>query len=74
MPNNFASIGLISLILPNARIVATYRDPMDTCWSCYKQLFARGQSFTYDLVGEEKAAKCSQVGSAIAERAKAHAG
>lgn len=50
MPNNFASIGLISLILPNARIVATYRDPMDTCWSCYKQLFARGQSFTYDLV------------------------
>jgi hypothetical protein len=50
MPNNFPTIGLISVILPNAKIIATHRHPMDTCWSCYKQLFARGQSFTYDLV------------------------
>jgi len=50
MPNNFASIGLIALALPNARIVNTRRDPLDTCLSCYKQLFARGQPFTYDLV------------------------
>ena len=49
MPNNFSHIGLISLILPNAKIIDTRRDPMDTCLSCYKQLFARGQVFTYDL-------------------------
>jgi len=50
MPNNFASIGLIALALPNARIVNTRRHPLDTCLSCFKQLFARGQPFTYDLV------------------------
>jgi tetratricopeptide (TPR) repeat protein len=50
MPNNFPTIGLISLVLPKAKIIASFRHPMDTCWSCYKQLFARGQSFTYDLV------------------------
>lgn len=49
MPNNFASIGLISLALPNARFINTRRHPLDTCLSCYKQLFARGQPFTYDL-------------------------
>ncbi|MAU56478.1 MAG: hypothetical protein CL899_06055 [Dehalococcoidia bacterium] len=49
MPNNFSHIGLISLILPNAKIIDVRRDPMDTCFSCYKQLFARGQVFTYDL-------------------------
>jgi tetratricopeptide (TPR) repeat protein len=50
MPNNFASVGLIALALPRARIVNTRRHPLDTCLSCYKQLFARGQPFTYDLV------------------------
>jgi hypothetical protein len=49
-PNNFPSIGLIALALPNARIVNARRHPLDTCLSCYKQLFARGQPFTYDLV------------------------
>jgi tetratricopeptide (TPR) repeat protein len=49
-PNNFASIGLLSLVLPNAKFVNTRRHPLDTCLSCYKQLFARGQPFTYDLV------------------------
>ena len=49
IPNNFANLGLLSLILPNALFINTMRDPMDTCLSCYKQLFARGQSFTYDL-------------------------
>jgi hypothetical protein len=49
-PNNFASIGLLSLALPNARFINTRRHPLDTCLSCYKQLFARGQPFTYDLV------------------------
>ncbi len=49
-PNNFASMGLISLALPNARFINARRHPLDTCLSCYKQLFARGQPFTYDLV------------------------
>ena len=49
MPSNFLRIGLISLILPNARIIHCRRDPADTCLSCYKQLFGRGQSFSYDL-------------------------
>jgi tetratricopeptide (TPR) repeat protein len=49
MPNNFASIGFIHLILPNARIIDARRHPMDTCMGAFKQLFARGQTFTYDL-------------------------
>ncbi|MBT8067339.1 MAG: sulfotransferase, partial [Gammaproteobacteria bacterium] len=50
MPNNFASIGLIAAILPNARVVNARRHPLDSCMGCYKQLFYKGQSFTYDLV------------------------
>lgn len=49
MPNNFQHIGLIHLILPNAKIVDARRHPMAGCFSCYKQLFARGQTFTYNL-------------------------
>ncbi|MEO1967724.1 MAG: sulfotransferase [Sphingomonadaceae bacterium] len=49
MPNNFRHIGLIHLILPNAKIIDARRDPMDCCFSCYKQLFAEGQEFTYGL-------------------------
>jgi len=49
-PNNFASIGLLSLALPNAKFINTRRHPLDTCLSCYKQLFAKGQPFTYDLL------------------------
>jgi tetratricopeptide (TPR) repeat protein len=49
MPNNFASIGLLALALPNARFVNARRHPLDACLSCYRQLFARGQPFTYDL-------------------------
>jgi tetratricopeptide (TPR) repeat protein len=54
MPNNFASIGLLALALPNARFVNARRHPLDTCLSCFRQLFARGQPFTYDLteIGE----------------------
>ena len=49
MPNNFSHIGLLSLILPKAKIIDARRNPMDTCLSCFKQLFARGQVFSYDL-------------------------
>ena len=49
MPNNFRHIGLIHLILPNAKIIDARRDAFGCCFSCYKQLFAAGQEFTYDL-------------------------
>ena len=46
---NFLRVGLIRLILPNARIIHTVRDPADTCVSCFTRLFAYGQPFSYDL-------------------------
>ena len=49
MPNNFSHVGLIHTILPKAAIVDVRRHPMDTCLSNYKQYFAQGQSFSYDL-------------------------
>jgi tetratricopeptide (TPR) repeat protein len=49
MPGNFASVGLIRMILPNARIIHTTRNPIDTCVSCFSNLFASGQPFTYDM-------------------------
>jgi hypothetical protein len=49
MPNNFEHVGLIHLILPNAKIVDARRHPLGCCLSGFKQHFARGQSFTYDL-------------------------
>ncbi len=49
LPNNFQHIGLIHLILPNAKIIDARRHPMGGCFSCFKQLFAKGQTFTYDL-------------------------
>ena len=49
MPNNFAHVGLIHLMLPNAKIVDARRHPLGCCLSCFKQHFARGQNFTYDL-------------------------
>jgi len=48
-PNNFRHIGLIHLILPNARIIDARREPMACCFSNFKQLFASGQEFTYGL-------------------------
>jgi len=50
MPNNFLHIGLIRLMLPNAKIVDARRHPLGCCLSGFKQHFARGQSFTYGLV------------------------
>jgi hypothetical protein len=49
MPNNFRHLGLIRLILPNARIIDARREPMACCFSNFKQLFAQGQEFTYSL-------------------------
>jgi len=49
MPNNFLHIGLIKLILPNAKIIDARRAPMACCFSGFKQLFAEGQDFSYKL-------------------------
>jgi len=49
LPGNFLNIGLIRLLLPNARIVHTMRRPVDTCLSCYSKLFTSGHRYTYDL-------------------------
>jgi hypothetical protein len=49
MPNNWAHVGLIHLILPKARIIDARRHPLGCCFSAWKQHFARGQAFSYDL-------------------------
>ena len=49
MPNNFSHVGMIQAILPRAVIIDVRRHPMDACFSTYKQHFAEGQSFSYDL-------------------------
>jgi len=49
MPNNFRHIGLVHLMLPNARIIDARREPMACCFSNLKQLFANGQEFTYGI-------------------------
>ena len=54
LPNNFVHIGFVHAILPNANVIDAVRHPLDSCVGSYKQLFARGQPFTYDLyeIGE----------------------
>ena len=49
MPNNFRHLGLIHLILPNAKIIDARRHPLACCFSNFKQLFASGQEFSYGL-------------------------
>ncbi len=49
MPNNWLHVGLIHLILPNAKIIDARRHPMDCCFSNFRQHFARGQAFSYNL-------------------------
>ena len=49
LPNNFLHVGFIHLMLPNARIIDARRHPLGCCFSAFKQHFARGQNFSYDL-------------------------
>jgi tetratricopeptide (TPR) repeat protein len=49
MPANYLVLGLIPLLLPNARIIHVRRDPLDTCLSCFTRLFSRPQPATYSL-------------------------
>ncbi|MGK0500541.1 MAG: tetratricopeptide (TPR) repeat protein [Oceanicoccus sp.] len=54
MPNNFPNVGLLHAMLPNAKIIDARRHPLDSCFGNFKQLYAKGQNFTYDLsdIGE----------------------
>jgi tetratricopeptide (TPR) repeat protein len=49
LPNNFSHIGFLHLILPNAKIINARRHPLDSILGSYKQLFGKGQNFTYDM-------------------------
>lgn len=49
MPNNWQAIGAIRAMLPGARIVICRRDPLENCWSCFRQFFTSGWEFTYDI-------------------------
>ena len=49
MPNNFRHLGLIHLMIPNAKIIDARREPLACCFSNFKQLFAKGQEFTYSV-------------------------
>lgn len=48
-PNNFIYAGILKLAIPNARIINARRHPLDSCLGTFKQLFASGQPFSYDM-------------------------
>ena len=58
LPNNFSHIGLIHAILPNATIIDARRHPMDCCFSAFRQHFAAGQAFSYDLTDLGRYYRC----------------
>jgi tetratricopeptide (TPR) repeat protein len=49
MPNNFLHVGMIHLLLPNAKIIDARRHPLGCCFSNFKQYYAKGQNFSYSL-------------------------
>ncbi|MDA1063619.1 MAG: sulfotransferase [Proteobacteria bacterium] len=58
MPNNFSHIGFLHLILSNAKVIDARRHPLDSCFGTFKQLFAKGQPFSYDLFELGQYYKC----------------
>jgi tetratricopeptide (TPR) repeat protein len=58
LPNNFNHVGMIQAILPNATIIDARRHPMDSCFSTFKQHFAEGQTFSYDLTDLGRYYRC----------------
>jgi hypothetical protein len=58
LPNNFSHIGLIHAMLPRASIIDARRHPMDCCFSNFKQHFAEGQAFSYDLADLGRYYRC----------------
>lgn len=71
LPDNWLLIGAVRAMLPGARIVDCRRDAVETCWSCYKQLFAPGlAAYSYDFTSlAQWAAACERTGDAWAARA-----
>jgi len=49
MPRNALFLGMLAMLFPGARVIHTRRDPVDTCWSCYRQVFGNGLDYTTDL-------------------------
>ncbi len=49
MPHNFLFIAFIFQLFPNAKVIHSQRDPIDTCFACYRTLFSQGQNFSYSL-------------------------
>ncbi|HKV66159.1 MAG TPA: sulfotransferase [Rhodanobacteraceae bacterium] len=49
LPVNWRAIGAIRAMLPGAHVVVCRRDPVENCWSCFKQYFGQGWEFTYDI-------------------------
>ena len=49
MPGTYKHLGLLKLMLPDAKIIHAMRDPKDVCWSCYTHRFTKGHNYTYDL-------------------------
>jgi tetratricopeptide (TPR) repeat protein len=58
LPNNFSHVGLIHAILPRATVIDARRHPMDACFSTFKQHFAEGQTFSYDLTDLGRYYRC----------------
>jgi tetratricopeptide (TPR) repeat protein len=58
LPNNFSHVGLIHAMLPNATIIDARRHPMDACFSTFRQHFAAGQTFSYDLADLGRYYRC----------------
>ena len=58
LPNNFNHVGMIQSILPHATIIDARRHPMDSCFSTFKQHFAEGQTFSYDLTDLGRYYRC----------------
>lgn len=50
LPNNFPLVGFAHLILPHSKVINARRHPFDSCLGGYKQLFGKGQNFTYDML------------------------
>jgi hypothetical protein len=58
LPNNFSHVGLIHALLPQATIIDARRHPMDACFSTFKQYFAEGQTFSYNLADLARYYRC----------------
>jgi hypothetical protein len=58
LPNNFSHVGLIHAILPRATVIDARRNPMDACFSTFKQHFAEGQTFSYSLTDLARYYRC----------------